>query len=141
MKKTILYLSKIIIIAIILQLIILPSISNAADTWTDVFQSGSEFIEKGKQGVVTEGETGDGEEVLDDSEIQSTTSVIFNSLLTIGIVLTVIIGIILGIKFMIASAEDKAEIKKALIPYILGCVLIFGAFTIWKLVVSILNNL
>ena len=42
---------------------------------------------------------------------------------------------------MIASAEDKAEIKEALVPYILGCVLIFGAFAIWKIVITILNNL
>ena len=42
---------------------------------------------------------------------------------------------------MIASAEDKAKIKEAMIPYVLGCIVIFGAFGIWKLAITILNNL
>ena len=48
-----------------------------------------------------------------------------------------IIGTVLGIKFMVASAEDKAEVKKALVPYIIGCAVIFGAFTIWNIAVNI----
>lgn len=139
--KTIKTLKKIIIIAIILQLIILPTVSNAF-SWSDVFKSGSDFIDKGKQGTVIEDpDSGAQQELIKDSEIQSTASIIFNALLAIGIVLTVIIGGVLGIKLMMASAEDKAKIKEAFIPYILGCVVIFGAFGIWKLVVSILNNL
>ena len=58
-----------------------------------------------------------------------------------GIVLAVLVGGVLGVKFMIASAEDKAKIKEAMIPYVLGCIVIFGAFGIWKLAITILNNL
>ena len=47
------------------------------------------------------------------------------------------VGTIIGIQFMIASAEDKAKVKEALVPYIIGCVVIFGAFTIWSIVVNI----
>ena len=36
--------------------------------------------------------------------------------------------------------EEKAEIKTMLIPYIIGCVVVFGAFTIWKIVVDILQS-
>ncbi len=66
---------------------------------------------------------------------------IFNALFIVGSLLTIIIGGILGIKFMVASAEEKAKIKESMIPYVLGCVVIFGAVGIWKLVVSILNGL
>lgn len=37
---------------------------------------------------------------------------------------------------MVASAEDKAKVKEALIPYIVGCIVIFGAFTIWSIAVN-----
>lgn len=47
-----------------------------------------------------------------------------------------IVGIIIGIQFLIASAEDKAKVKEALVPYIVGCIVIFGAFTIWSIAVN-----
>ena len=46
---------------------------------------------------------------------------------TIGIVLSVVVLIILGIKYMMGSAEEKAEYKKTMIPYIVGAALIFAA--------------
>lgn len=48
-----------------------------------------------------------------------------------------IVGTILGIQFMIASAEEKAKVKETLVPYIVGCIVIFGAFTIWSIVVNL----
>ena len=51
------------------------------------------------------------------------------------------IGIILGIQFMTGSVEQKAKVKDALVPYIAGCIIIFGAFGIWKLVVTILRGI
>lgn len=65
---------------------------------------------------------------------------LFNSLLTIGTVAAVIVGAVLGIQFMVGSVEQKAKIKDSLIPYVAGCIVIFGAFGIWKLVITILNN-
>lgn len=51
-----------------------------------------------------------------------------------------IVGIIIGIQFMVASAEDKAKVKEALVPYVIGCIVIFGAFTIWSTVVNIMQK-
>ena len=45
----------------------------------------------------------------------------------IGIIIAVIILIVLGIKYMMGSAEEKAEYKKTLVPYLVGALLIFGA--------------
>ncbi len=42
-------------------------------------------------------------------------------------VIAVIILIVLGIKYMMGSAEEKAEYKKTLLPYIIGAVFVFGA--------------
>ena len=46
---------------------------------------------------------------------------------TVGIILSVVILIILGIKYMMGSAEEKADYKKSMIPYIVGAALIFAA--------------
>ena len=53
-------------------------------------------------------------------------------------VVAVIIGLVIGIKFMVSSVEEKAKIKELLLPYVVGCGVVFGAFGIWSLVVNIL---
>ena len=45
----------------------------------------------------------------------------------VGIVLSVIVLMILGIKYMLGSAEEKAEYKKSMIPYVVGAIVLFGA--------------
>ena len=42
---------------------------------------------------------------------------------------------------MAGSVEQKAKVKDSLVPYIVGCTVIFGAFGIWKLVVTILRGI
>ena len=64
----------------------------------------------------------------------------FKLLMAIGIVVMFIVGTVIGIQFMVASAEDKAKVKEALIPYIIGCAVIFGAFTIWSIAVRLLQS-
>ncbi len=42
-------------------------------------------------------------------------------------VLAVILLIVLGVKYMMGSAEEKAEYKKTLFPYFIGAIFVFGA--------------
>ena len=49
---------------------------------------------------------------------------------TVGVLVAVVILLILGIKYMIGSAEEKADYKKNMVPYLVGAVLIFAASTI-----------
>ena len=99
--------------------------------WGDIFTTGDDFIRKGS----------DGQNTIDVNQLRTDASSIFKILSTIGVILSVIIGGILGIKFMLASAEDKAQIKEMLIPYIVGCVVIYGAVTIWMIVVKIMEQI
>ena len=46
---------------------------------------------------------------------------------------------ILGMKFMLSTAEGKAEIKQLLTPYIVGVVIVVGALLIWKLAINIFD--
>ena len=60
---------------------------------------------------------------------------------TIGSIASVIVLIVLGIKYMMGSAEEKAEYKKTLLPYIIGAVLIFAASTIAGVVFNFASSI
>lgn len=57
--------------------------------------------------------------------------------LGVGIAAAAIIGVILGIQFITSGVEGQAKIKEKLLPYAIGCIVIFGAFGIWKIVVDL----
>ncbi len=59
---------------------------------------------------------------------------------TVGIVVAVVVLLVLGIKYMMGSAEEKAEYKKTMIPYLVGAILIFAATTIVNVVYNIANG-
>ena len=46
---------------------------------------------------------------------------------TVGTIAAIVTLIILGIKYMMGSAEEKAEYKKTLMPYVIGAVLVLAA--------------
>ena len=49
---------------------------------------------------------------------------------TVGVLVAVVILLILGIKYMMGSAEEKADYKKSMVPYLVGAVILFAASTI-----------
>lgn len=59
---------------------------------------------------------------------------------TVGTVVAVVILIILGIRYMMGSAEEKADYKKTMIPYVIGAILIFAASTIANIVYNFVSN-
>lgn len=75
-----------------------------------------------------------------EDTLKETNSKVYNMLLVIGIVVAVIIGAILGIKFILGSVGEKAKIQEQLVPYIIGCFVVFGAFGIWKVGINIGNH-
>ena len=64
---------------------------------------------------------------------------IIGVLQAIGIIVSVVMVIVLGIKYMIGSVEEKAEYKKTLMPYFIGAALIFAASTISMAVLNFLQ--
>ena len=48
----------------------------------------------------------------------------------IGNIISIAVLVVLGIKYMMGSAQEKAEYKKTLIPYLVGAILIFAASNI-----------
>ena len=80
-----------------------------------------------------------------DTSSASDASAIGNKILgviqVIGTVVAVGVLMVLGIKYMMGSAEEKAEYKKTMIPYLIGAVLLFAAVNIASYVVGIAESI
>lgn len=99
---------------------------------SDIFSQADGWIGTGKNHTNT---------TMDTTKLKTTSDTIYNIFLGVGTAVAVIVGAILGIQFMTAGVDKKVEVKQALVPYIVSCIVIFGSFGIWKLVVTILGGL
>ena len=59
----------------------------------------------------------------------------------IGMAVSVITLVVLGIKYMVGSIEERAEYKKTMIPYIIGAVLLFSTSSIVGIIANIVQNM
>ena len=123
-----------IILVILLILLSISTIARPiyAHTAGEIIEEGKGFIDVGKE---------DADNKISQSSLKEMSNTLYNILLVTGILIALIVGMILGIKFIMGGIEEKAEIKTMIITYIVGCVVVFGAFTIWKIVVDILQSM
>ena len=104
---------------------------NASSSIDDMINDAKSFISQGKIKYAND----------DDNNLQNVSNTVYNILLVVGTSLAVIMGAVLGIKLMVSGVEQKAEVKKLLVPYVVGCIVIFGGFGIWKLAITILQGI
>lgn len=130
MKKISQIAIKIVMIVFILQVLYMPV--SQASFWSDIFDAGDNFLNEGRNAS---------NNIIEDTEVDQEFNRIYNILFGIGIALSVIIGAVLGIKFMLGTVEEQAKVKEMLMPYIVGCIVIFGAFGIWRLAINIFSNI
>lgn len=71
---------------------------------------------------------------------QSWAGIILGVIQAIGMSIAVIILVWLGIKYIMASPDGKAEIKKQAFGYILGAVLLFGASWLVPLLKGVVDS-
>lgn len=126
MRKKIFY----IFIIILILITFFSTTMVQASSLSDIISGADDFVESGKDGSST---------TITGSDLNDTSNFIYNTLLIIGVCVAVLIGTILGIQFITGSVEQKVKVKESLIPFVVGCVVIFSAFGIWKLVIEILN--
>ena len=74
-------------------------------------------------------------------EITKAGGVILGVAQVIGVSVGIILLIILGIKYMTSSTNDKATIKEKLIPYVIGAVLMFGGTGLLTIIANFARNL
>ena len=59
----------------------------------------------------------------------------------VGTIIAVGVLMVIGIKYMMGSAEEKAEYKKTMLPYLIGAIILFAAVNIASYVVSIAQTI
>lgn len=122
-----------IILTIFLLINYIPTLSKATSIVDNVFKDGKSFLDTPADSNITE--------KVNENTIIETSKSIYNILLTIGIIVAAIIILVLGIQFMTGSIEQKVKVKEMLIPFIVGCIVVFGSLGIWKLVISITTTI
>ena len=122
------------ILVIILAILSIFTLSNncvQASSLSETIEGADDFIHAGVQDTAP---------TFSEGEMQQMSDMLYNPLLVIATIIAVIVGLVIAIPFMTGSVGERAKIKETLIPYIAGCIVIFGAFGIWKLVVNILSQ-
>lgn len=99
--------------------------------FTDAVSGGKTFLDKADEVLSSE----------QQETLKSTSSSVYNTLLLISFVVVAIVGIALGIKFMMAGVEEKADVKQALVVWAIGAGVAYGAFGIWRVLVTFLNTI
>lgn len=120
---------KILVFILLFTTIVLIANQVMAFGLDDIIKQGDGFIEEG-----------DPSDVISQENVKKTSDSVFRTLLTIGVIVAVLGGAIIGIEFFVGSVEAKAQIKEKLIPYVVGCAVMFGSFGIWKVLVDLLQG-
>lgn len=101
----------------------------SSETIDGFMNDGKDFIANGEQSSD-----------INQGQLQKTSNILYNIFLGAGIIVAVLVGMFLGMKYMMGSVEEKADLKQTLVAYAVGCVVIFGAFGIWKLVAEVFSG-
>ena len=120
-----------IIIICIIFILSIPRYSQAL-SFDELWNSGIDFLNasQNSESVVPQ-----------ESQMQGISQTVSNILLTIAIGVTLISGALMGINIIIQSAEEKAKIKESMVPWMIGIIIAFGAYGIWKITMQIFYDI
>jgi len=141
----------ILIVAIIIQMNLINVLAADADdesfTMDSIIDKGSTFLDawdEKKNAAQANHENMDTityRDAINQTSLQTASKSIYNVLFAVAVALATIVGMIIGIQFMMGSPEEQAKVKETLIPYVVGVFVVFGAFGIWRIVIGIGNSL
>lgn len=82
----------------------------------------------------------DSSEQVGSDKLQEKAELILGVINVVGVSIAVIVLMVIGIKYMIGSVEEKAEYKKTMTAYIIGAMLLFGVTIIANIIYKIVNS-
>ena len=82
-----------------------------------------------------------GETLAGTSSIEDIGSKIIAILSTVGSIVSVVVLIVIGIKYMGQSIEEKAHYKQSIMPYVIGAVLVFAASTLASAIYNFIQGM
>ena len=104
--------------------------SSQMDSYSSINEKAKEFINRGSE-----------KETISQQKVEQDLLPLARILMGIAVLVLLVVGAILGVKYMISGADERAKIKEKLIWYIVSAVLIFGAVAIFNIVINILNKI
>jgi hypothetical protein len=106
------------------------SASSELSSFNSINEKAKGFIKNGAE-----------KETISQSKIEQDMLPLARILMGIAVLVLLSVGAILGVKYMISGADEKANIKEKLIWYVVSAVLIFGAVAIFNIVINVLNKI
>jgi 4-amino-4-deoxy-L-arabinose transferase-like glycosyltransferase len=100
-----------------------------AKSFGEIMNGGDEFVNSSSN-----------QQIFNEDAQKKGASQLYFLALGVGIAAAVLVGVILGIQFITTGVEGQAKVKEKFLPYAIGCIVIFGAFGIWRLVVDIVQG-
>lgn len=122
---------KVIFYVMLIVAIFMPNLSLAADPSSDdVINKGRQFIQSGKNNYS-----------VNDDDLANIIIPIARILVSVGLVVIVVATAIMGIKYMAATPDKRAQLKTQLIGLVVATIVIFGAQFIWSTLYIFFNDL
>lgn len=120
-----------IIVISIIFILSIPKYSQAL-SFDELWQSGKDFENAANNSEAV---------VPQESQMQGISQTVSNILLTVAVGVTLISGAIMGVNIIIQSAEEKAKVKESMVPWMIGIIITFGAYGIWKITMNIFYDI
>lgn len=73
-------------------------------------------------------------------KIQNIGNKIIGPIRVLGSIISVVTLVIIGIKYILGSVEEKAEYKKTMLPYLIGAVIVFAITNLLKIIIDIVGG-
>ena len=96
----------------------------------DIMNQGKEFIDIGA-----------GQHKVNANSVADIIRPIANILLAVGSILLVVVAVIIGIKYLTSSPDQKGTLKSQLIGLAISAVVLYGAYGIWSIVYTVLKSI
>ena len=74
----------------------------------------------------------------DGGNLLTTATKVMGLIRTIAVIAGVVVLMVIGVKFIIGSAEEKAEYKKSMMPLIIGIIIVMAAAQIVAMILNIM---
>ena len=118
---------KILLVALIL--VIILDYSAYAATLSEMSSKAKKFLSKGSQATIN------------TSQMETEFGDLGAILTTIGAGIILIATAYMGIRYFMANPDEQARLKTQLVGLAVSAVVVFGSYSIWKLVVGIFKDM
>ena len=75
------------------------------------------------------------------TEVVKMGKVVIGTLRTVGVVVSVVVIMILGLKYMMGSAAERADYKKTMGPYLVGVILLFASTGVIDIIYQLVSSI